>query len=530
MKELVLPNAEDISGNPNSPVFADHNVVDLLLELPEETSSYVVNHYEARGGDHLTVGTTVLLPISDLRNINKWIPIKAHKGKKAGTSYVLVSPDENQLPFDDNTPVVHMPYFVTEKYRNKNYWGPHPDHVHGLKNKRLFFENISRLSTNLGNITKDNGWGEYVTLPYEIATGRDNVLIAIANREEEVSVMYDIVLNRLVNSENFASADILADYQPAVMFRMTTGDGGFGSGSIRCHQNGSYEVSIESAVRQFDSRDKAYQYLYTELRPSEYIVTRKIDVAESPSIGVYFRDGHFQAMPATVQFIKGEGCVGGGSQNIAPVEKQQLIKAAEPTMQQIATKLASVMTDGGVRHGHIGFDFIVGGEKERILYEAVHSDPDLAVRFGNESNLISVVESNPRFTSLSLTVQPFVRYELQKRAKRNGHITGSDLSRWYGQPDEKGRQGGFAVWDYVELPGLISSERKLIEAIENFNQRFEDSDIIMIPRLPLEFKEGKIITSVALGMMPTANSKSHDVFRELVIAVSKRYHLEDINI
>jgi len=555
----ILPTARNYSLNGEvSAVRSNHNVHDLLPTLPLDTLKHVVDHYGTRAIHHLfgsRPGDVLMIPMPE-SHTNRVAPLASWIQKNTGVNVAFIPQDPRQLPLAAGATVVGAPYYksyVQEELMNQNSpyhyetWGPKAEHSEQLKSKRRFHELITGNKKEIETLLHSMGVEGNSVLPYEISKGKEQTISAVSERLASIAQMYSEVAQYLQANENSKDASLIANYEPGVVLRLAMGDGAFGTLFVK-QVNGDYEVSYEKDKYRFSSEQELNAFLTETLGDDEYILTRMVDVLETPSVGVYLNEGEVQAMPITTQFMKNGSCVGGGSNNSSSNGFMNHVAPYAKAMQALSTAMTYNYTGGAQKQGHIGFDYIIAGEKERLLCQVVETNPYLAAKtsnvraipYGKEVTDLAIVESNPRFTSLSLTVWPILMTtmfaDLKAGNRDNTDVTVDDIAQFYGRVNGAGESGAFAVWDYVNLPpldelqtynrrnGTGNLESMLVDYIDAFNAHYAKQGIFLVPRITVEQNADnpqQLTSSVGIGMKPTAVPENLAMFKQLVAQITE---------
>lgn len=525
--ETKIKSAKDLYG-PEAITRASHNVPDLLPTLDEATKQAVIEHYSPRSLHHLFAsrpGDTLFIPLSSAK-YQEMLPLINWIKQNTGIEIVIVPESAEQLPIatkgKNNPTIVSAPYYMSQEQQKLLHstvyhyeaWGPSFTQAELLKNKRTFHEWLHSRQEQLNSIAQEHGLEGNVVMPFQITRGQSETVAVINSRLQQIHQMYE-------------QAGLSESYPVGVIVRLTLGDGAYGTFFVTQKPNGHYSLSYEKQLFIFDNWDNLATFLEQELTEAEYIITRLVDVAESPSNGVYLIDGKAHPLPITSQLMVNGSCVGGSSINCRDHSYQQLIAQYTQAIQALSTTIVQNTTDPNqTSPGHLGFDYIIGGPKEAALRQAVTSNPNLAP-YQTEVTELLLVECNPRFTSLSLTVWPIViKYlyeQLSSGEKQEPIVTLADIALFYGQTDEQGRQGGFAVWDFVEAPSGINNNQALVDWINRFNLAYANLGIFIVPRITISHNEqaGKFYTSVGIGLKPTADKKQLLIFQKVVQLISQ---------
>lgn len=368
----------------------------------------------------------------------------------------------------------------------------------------------------------------------------------VIQRLQETRTMQQIALQSLLDGDTNVSkerqTDLIAkiqNYGNGVVIRMTQGDGGYGTIFYDEKADGTYTLTVDKHKHEYADREKAWNKLREYLTESgenvEYIVTRKIDVSSSPSNGTYFSGDEIRTMPPTIQFMNNGSCVGGGSYTAEDGQAREIYMNRAGAIQELSATLTHLSTTEvvngerkGQHEGHIGYDFIIAGDKEDALREAVRGNALLNSAYGSEVTEITLAEANPRLTSLSLSVLPLVRHlQVQRPDIIGSELTSDHLAMMYGEQID-GMAGGFAVWDYFKVrPNVVNIQSLISNVIEPFNTKYAEYGIFMMPRILVEkgnYQEGEEpynMTSVVVGLTPTDNPENEAMFHLVVKELSE---------
>jgi len=448
--------------------------------------------------------------------------------------------------FASDVEVVHMPYFTGTMGNEQLVVGPVPEHADGLKNKRTFHELLNTHRDILQQTAARNGIEGSVVLPYRISTGVNPTLDTVAQRLQETRALQQRALQSLSNGETTIPRekqknliDKIRNYGSGVVIRMTQGDGGYGTIFYDEKADGTYALTVDKHKHEYADREEAWaklrEYLTASGENVEYIVTRKIDISSSPSNGTYFSGDEIRTMPPTIQFMNNGSCVGGGSYTAENDQAREIYMNKAGAIQELSATLTHLSTTevingqrAGQHEGHIGYDFIIAGEKEDALREAVYADAALKNDYGTEVTEITLAEANPRLTSLSLSVLPLIRHlQLQRPDIIGPKLTSDHLAMMYGERIN-GMAGGFAVWDYFKVkPNVVDIQTLISNVIEPFNAKYAEYGIFMMPRILVEkgnAQEGEEqynMTSVVVALTPTENPENEVVFQRVVKELSE---------
>lgn len=525
MNAEQVPSLRTLYGTNNqSPIaLLRHNVSDLV-DLPPEKVDAINGHYGPRAFHQLMAtrsGDITAVP-GTVDNFHKMRPLLSWARRNLGIDYVVTSTDMDRLPFSDEDEKVVVPYFSSRSFGDMPMWGLNPGLAEELKNKMSFADTIQAMGESLEPVCEAYGMHPTVVLPYESIRHPDETKNVLSLSLESSKRMYD----------DFARFDPdVADYPLGVVMQQSGGDGGYGTVIMRQgSEEGVWEILAEKGIQRYDSYEEAQQVLgsLVEAAGGTYKVTRYVDLEASPSVGVYAYGEDVMPLPVTIQFFEYGSCVGGASQNSIDERDFAAIKEKEPYMQALSGAIVSNVLDGQVESAHVGVDFMIAGEKEKRLIALMKDHPELR-QYASQCMELGIAECNPRMTSLSLSVWPLLLYDNKASGRSSDDITYDDIGAFYGRPNSNGEAGGFAVWDYIDAPEGVKTESELMAWLDDTNAGLADRGLFFVPRLPLEDKDGRKITSVVLGMRPTRNPESADEFKRIISELSNTCSLQSLH-
>lgn len=511
----------EISGG-DSIALLRHNVPDLV-DLPKEKVAVIETHYGPRAFHQLMAtrpGDVAAIPATK-DNYRKMLPLLSWGKRNLGVDYVVTSPSIDMAPFDVDDSTVVVPYFSAPNFGDLPMWGLDPEVALRLKNKISFANEMQSLDQSLLPVSERHDMHPTVVLPYETVNDTHEIRGVLSRSLDASSSMYS----------HFAQFDeSVAEYPLGVVVQQAGGDGGYGTVIMREGTDGGWEILAEKDIKVFSTRAEAEDVLATLVEGSggQYKVTRYVDVMASPSVGVYVNGPDVMALPLTIQFLEYGSCIGGASQNSVDAEDFAKTKEKEHYMQDLAGEIVGNILHGDTDSAHVGIDFMIAGEKEMRLISLIKEHPELAI-YARDCIEVGIAECNPRMTSLSLSVWPLLLYDNRMSGRNRDDITYDDIGAFYGRPNARGETGGFAVWDFIDAPEGVSTEQELIVWLDRVNTTMGEQGIFLVPRLPLEEKGGKMITSVVLGMRPNASPESAEEFKRVVSELGSACSLEPLS-
>lgn len=251
----------------------------------------------------------------------------------------------------------------------------------------------------------------------------------------------------------------------------------------------------------------------------DYIVTRKLD-ALFPSLGVLSTGERWIASPCTYQIQNRTtgACKGGKSKSASSDEFCMTVDPYENIMKKVAITYSTLQFPHPIEGVHNGLDMIMTGEMEDVLREIITSDTGLLTEYRDELlKKVAILENNTRDTALSAVVGPLIRAMKVRLHEDDLSVSVVERMVLYGERNEHGERGAFAVFDLIYPSELIpfNNTEQLLSSIDRFNERYERK-FIAIPR-STPHKEGKELSaSVAFGCFPTDKEETLIEFRDMM--------------
>jgi hypothetical protein len=524
---------------------SNHNVHEVVPDISPEIRNVIITHYFMRAmhcpGAVPGSVVAVRLPVAELKTIygegyikqiNKFTELISWLGHKTGIKYVVtgasndvtiankVLPADEVSPFPLSQDVPESAYYPTIDL-DLSRLGVSRAQVEQLNHKGEFGDLMQRIQTEL---VQQDKWEFNFYIPQERIVGIANLQESTTKILDQATQMYAEITAHATEAE---AETIAQNCRPGVVIRLAMSGGGYGSIFIKQTADNRFWLAIDGKAEVVDLISAVWEKLEQDQILSdsaEYVVSRMVDIKDSPSIGVYLfntvEGKQAIAMPMTYQFMVNGSCKGGGSQTAVSLDSK--FTADQEYIQAVTAKACAEGVSGTVNGlMHIGFDDIRTGAGEAALLEVINRSENahLNAKYGHLiAGPHALVESNTRYTSLSLSVWPIMQY----LAAQYGESMGVELLQSiYGKSDKASRVGGFAVWDYVKLPAQIQHESDLLSYIEQFNALFEQWGIFLLPRIAVETKPGQTAaSSLVVGMRPTSDPIAKYLFKQLVYAVN----------
>ncbi len=365
-----------------------HNAADVLWASDRAVQEAVKKHYQQRGG-HIPLDnvdkTFMLVQEHDDPTTSQFHYLSDITGRRIEPKTIEEIKQESRKTLSQKplvVPYIKLP--LTETYLERelgaDVWGLPGTVVSVLKNKAEFHERILRAEID----------GLHV--PDFIVTDVDDLTI---NSEEFYRTHVKDLYKRFK----------MDGYTHGLVLRPAESDGNFGAGVVR-EENGHVlfmpDGKMEGASRHptFNSAlARSQEYMRSTMnsvKEKRVVVSRLIDLADSPGMSVAVLDGQVISLGWNGQIIKdGTACVGTSTYRPKDEYLQQIQEENEEKTAGAFSVLLSQLTKGqGIDlqtvRGIANIDIMIPGERERELQRKRGGDPHLYV-----------AESNPRYTNMT---------------------------------------------------------------------------------------------------------------------------------
>lgn len=457
------------------------------------------------------------------------------------------------MPFAPDVQIELSPYFsngqdaITSEPKGVTYSGVRAPAAENAKDKGFFSNRVFEIGncgdpySNFAIPTEEIAFRQTEEAPFEAM--RDRIMQIVQMKKE--------IAARAVSADQKA---LIESSPEGIVLRPSKKDGGFGNVFISrdlTAETEPWQIKNDGVTMRFNSLEELLGFLKNDENMTfmvegwDYVMSRMVDVEATPSIGVHFDDDQMHVMIPTVQVQdQSHTTVGGGSANIGGELFNQLLQrevgndgqTVKDIMQRGATQATLVLFGDGERinqvrgRAHVGYDWILSGEKEMAMIEVLRSNPDLESEYGKELSPLFTIECNPRHTLISGVTGNLARAVRWSRGEDSLAVERRDITALYDG------SAAFFVHDFVSIPDSFFSDslsddmvkyaslaesadpaaaeeanqllrrisaslnEKFIEYVETFN-RINRGRMVMIPRIDVYSKYSnkgmKFICSIA---------------------------------
>ncbi len=365
---------------------AYHNVSGIFTSTDNNTRTSIAEKYSVRGG-HMNPGS----PKIGLLVPKKTPEIAAHAAYLSDTAQrpigVFSRDDINKENFPEGVQII--PYINTPEAYNfitnelgQETWGLPPTLVSILKNKAVFHELVE--SSNVHGLEVPD---------YKIST-------------------LDTFINESLNLINFSkklySDHDISGYPLGLMIRGEESDGGYGSFLLREQEdktilaipNGNKE---EAKIFEQNEWKQALEFTHKALKESvksgtnpKFVVSRYLDLADSPGMSLILLDGHVEPLGWNGQ-IEAEGaktCI--GTTSYTPEDEN--LKTLQRKYENASGEALTVLLRKTADQLNIPFNSIRGVVNADFMLPSPLEE-ELRKKRGQQEVTVYIAESNPRFTN-----------------------------------------------------------------------------------------------------------------------------------